>query len=345
MSGRARPATSLARMLLPACLCGLGVVSALAQTFGSILGRVRTESGGVIPSGVNIRIETSEGTPVDRRPATSEGQFEFTGLRKIAYHLTVTADGFQPFQEDVDLGHGADKAILNIFLTPIANSKRPPSAPGSKMDAKAPAKARKEYEKGLRSLARRDLEGARAHLARAAGEYPCYVGAETQLARTLAALHAYPDAEFRLRKVIQCDPGFPGAFAQLGQLLNAQKRYRDSEALLEQAIGRSMEAWPLYYELGAAEYGLGEYRKAEASYLKAQSLDPEPFPEFHIRLADTYLKESAYDKAYAEMAAYLSADPGGRFRDRVEKIMQEMRSRGVLHAVQTSSPQSPAGVQ
>jgi tetratricopeptide (TPR) repeat protein len=277
---------------------------------------------------------------VDRRPASAEGQFEFAGLRKIAYHLTISAEGFQIFQQDVDLGHGADEIILNIFLVPLAQTKRKHSAPGSLMDAKAPASARHEYEKGLRALERKNLEGARDHLTKAAGEYPCYASAQRDLALTLSTLHAYQEAEDRLKKVIQCDPGFLDAYAALGQLLNAQRRYQDSKAILERALAGSAEDWQLYYQLGWAEYGLGNYHRAEESYRKVQSLHPGPFPEFHIKLADTYLKESAYDKAYGEMETYLREDPGGRFAGKVKKIMQEMKSAGVLHAAQVPAPQS-----
>ena len=49
-----------------------------------------------------------------------------------------------------------------------------------------------------------------------------------------------------------------------------------------------------------------------------------------MKVADVYLAQEAYDKAYAEMQAYLQAQPSGRFAEKIRKIIREMGAAGVL---------------
>ena len=57
---------------------------------------------------------------------------------------------------------------------------------------------------------------------------------------------------------------------------------------------------------------------------------PSPPAEFHVKMADCYLKEKAFDKAYSQMDEYLKAEPDGRFAAKIKEIMQRMKAAGVL---------------
>jgi tetratricopeptide (TPR) repeat protein len=296
------------------------------------MGQVRTEDGQVIPSGVNLRLETGEGGMVGQQPANSDGQFEFDNLRKIIYHLTATADGFQPAEKDVDLGYGANRVIVNLLLTPLTKTRQVASALPTLTDMQAPGKARKEYEKGVHALMEKDVGEARARFEAAVAIFPCYARAQTDLALALTMQHESSGAEAALKKALLCDPGYLDAYPQLGQLYNAEKKFAESETVLQQGLRHSAGAWSIYYQLGVAYYGLKEYAKAEETFLKSRSLNQSPPAELHVKLADVYLKESSYDKAYAEMQAYLRADPGGRLAAKVKNIMQQMEASGVAKA-------------
>ena len=79
-----------------------------------------------------------------------------------------------------------------------------------------------------------------------------------------------------------------------------------------------------------AHFGLGQYSEAESEYLKVLALNSSPPAEFRVKLADVYLKEKAYDRAYSQMDQYLRAEPNGRFAGQVRSIMQQMKASGVL---------------
>jgi tetratricopeptide (TPR) repeat protein len=305
-----------------------------------LAGQIRGSDGHTIPSGVNLRLETAQGVMVQTQPANPGGKFELTDLHKQPYRLTVTAEGFQTLQQDLDLSFSATRVFINLFLTPVGESKSKKAAPSALTDQQAPRKAREECAKGVQALSKEEYSQARAHFERAIAKYPCYARAQTQLAITLIDLSDPTSAESAVRKSIECEPGFYEAHLVLGQLLNMQKRFNESEPVLREGARLAPGSWQFHYQLGVADLGLGENAKAEQEYQKVLSLNPTPPADYYVKVADVYLAEKAYDKAYAEMQAYLQADPGGRFADKIRRIIQEMEAAGVLSKSKLSSPQA-----
>jgi tetratricopeptide (TPR) repeat protein len=338
-----RPASTYLLILF---LLGIGLLApapAACQETVVLSGQVVTYTGQTLRSGVTITLETESGERAAQTPANSAGGFEIGGLKKLRYRLIVSAEGFETWQQDIDLGRGANQYTVRITLTPLNKVKEIAESAPTLTDAQAPKTARKEYEKGSRALAARQLDEARTHLEKALSEFPCYARAQTDLAVVLTERRELQGAEAALRKAVQCDPGFPDAYTQLGQLLNAEKKFAESADLLQEGLRRSPGAWQFYYQLAMAHYGLKLYNQAEEEFLKVQSINPRPPAELHVKLADVYLKRNAYEKAYAEMQAYLKAEPDGRFAPKIKVIMQQMESSGALGAPPSKVAQQPPG--
>ena len=319
-----------------------GTVESVAPQTVTLEGTVRAEGGRTLSSGALVRLESEEGLTAAEQPVNTAGQFLFSNLAKTIFSVIVSADGFQTWQQTMDLGRGSTKFFINVSLTPLARSAGPPLDAPSVTDSQAPKKARKEYEKGSRALRARNLNEAKSNLEKAIAEYPCYARAQTDLALALSARHEAAPAEAALKKAIECDPGFLNAYAELGQLLNAEKKFADSQGVIQEGLRRSPGSWQFYSELAASHYGLGQYHQAEEEYLKAQSLNAAPLPDLRVKLADVYLKEGNYDKAYLEMQQYMRSEPEGRFGSKVKAIMQQMESSGVLHPGQAQTASQPA---
>ena len=311
-----------------------------AQNTATLEGSVRTDQGRTIPSGVQIRLETEEGQVAAAVPANSDGRFEISGLPKVRYRLTVTAEGFQTHEEHVDLGTAANQAMINIFLSPALKTKVDASPLGSRTDANASHQARKEYEKGAQAFSKRKLPEAQAHFEKAIAEYPCYARAQADLGMTLAAQQNPSGAEAPLEKAIECDPDYLESYGLLANVYNAERKFAESAQVAHEGLRRSPNTWQLHFQLGVAQLGLGQLARAEDEFQRVQSLNPEPPAQLHVKLADLYLKKNAYNQAYAEMQAYLHAEPDGRFAAKIKRIMQEMETAGVLQARQTLAPNS-----
>ena len=100
---------SLGITALPAWVAGQGLGSA-----GVVTGTVKDPSGAVIP-GATVTIYNPV-TGFERTASTdASGSFTFTNIPFNPYHLTVTAAGFTPHVQDVDLNSGVP-VNLNIAL-------------------------------------------------------------------------------------------------------------------------------------------------------------------------------------------------------------------------------------
>ncbi|HLY59939.1 MAG TPA: tetratricopeptide repeat protein [Terriglobia bacterium] len=314
---------------------------ATAQQKVTLVGDVRSESGAIIGPSVTLRLETLDGDLVDQRIGESDARFQFDNLSDVVYRLRVTAPGFQAYEKEVDLTGPRYNVYIQVVLVPLTKSKAAADLP-TLTDEAAPRKARKEYEKGSRALKERNLDDARVHLVKATEEYPCYARAQTDLALAFVLLKDVPSAEAALRKSIACNADYLEAYSRLGILLESSKRFAEGENILEEGLRRSPNSWDLHFQLAAVYSGLERYDKAEEEYLKVRQLNPAPPAELRVRLADLYYRMKNYGKSYAEMQAYLSEEPNGRFAARTRVVMQEMTSSGKVHAadIQPSRPAS-----
>ena len=95
------------------CLAASPIMAQLGNA-GSIEGVIKDPSGGVV---VGARVEVINPVTGFQRQATTDadGNFKFTNVPFNPYHLTVTAAGFAPFTQDVDV-RSAVPVTLQISL-------------------------------------------------------------------------------------------------------------------------------------------------------------------------------------------------------------------------------------
>ncbi|MGD0697494.1 MAG: tetratricopeptide repeat protein [Terriglobia bacterium] len=317
-------------VLLVAGLVILGAESATAQEWKTLVGEVRTERDQEITSDVTVIVQAFDGTRITQTHTDSQGHFEVPELVGVSYTLLVSAEGYHPLVQTVDLRQEGSIVNVKLILTRRRQAGAPAPLPPALTDLSASKKARKAFQKGVRALNAGNLGDARSQFEAAVAEYPCYARAQTGLAATLRAAEDGRGAEAALRKAMQCDPGFIDAYISLGQVLSGEKRFAESEAVLNQGLRLSPSNWQLYDKLAAVHYSTGQYAKAEKEWLEVRSLNPSPSPELHAKLGTTYLKEGVNDKAYVEMQAYLREDANGRFVHQIKALMQRIEASGAL---------------
>lgn len=188
----------------------LGVSPSVSQQrMLSIQGQVHTANGSPLPLDITVRLEAAEEVSVTQQYVGANGKFEFDNLKGGLYRLTVTAKGYKTATQDVDMHYFASR-YPNIYL--VQQDTKETAAPSShtvpSTDLAAPKNARKEYEKGHRSLQSGNFEEARSHLEKAVAEYPCYARALASLGVALSMQHQFAPAESALRKSMACDSGF-----------------------------------------------------------------------------------------------------------------------------------------
>lgn len=324
------------KILLFAGLLTLVVSPAVSQQRTiSIQGQVHTGNGMPLPDDVTVYLGAAEEVSVTQQYVGANGKFEFDNLKNGLYRLTVTAKGYKTATQEVDMHYFASR-YPNIYLLPEDTkvTAAPSSHTVASTDLAAPKKARREYEKGQRSIQDGNSAEARSHLEKAVEDYPCYARALASLGVALSMQNQLAPAETTLRKALTCDSGFLEAYIQLAILLSAQGKFAESQANLQAALGHFPGEWQLYYQLGTATGGAGKYAEAEQAFSKAESLNPALPPESHLKIAAMYIRWKQYDKARAEMQAYLAADPNGRFAAETRNMIKRLESSGMLSSTQ-----------
>lgn len=331
--------TATVFLSMAASLAALQMSGQMVRLEGTVSGE-----GGQPPPNVHVRLESEEGDEVFETRLNDQGRYAFSDLTRSVYHVVVTADGYETYGETVDLTRSAFRTILDITMTPLRTAAAD-AEPPSLTDSKAPRNARKDYQRGLEALAANRIPDAKAHFAKAVKEYPCYARAQTAEALSLISDRDLKGAEGALKKAIDCDAGFTSAYLKLGELYNAELRFKEGQQVLESGLRQAPGSWKFHYFLGAADYGLGLYPEAEEEYLRSESLTPPAPPDVHVKLADVYSKERQFGHAYAEMKAYLAADPDGRFAEKVKEVMSQMRAAAAAaRAAAAASPAQPQAV-
>ncbi len=334
---RLHVAWSLTALCFVACL--LLPLDAWSQgRTADLSGQVSTDRGVAVSDAVVV-LQTPEGQTVEQKSVTTAGQFFFTNVPKGRYTLVVKAEGFETYSEPLDMAEGADQYQASVNLTEAGKLVQSTAEPPALSDAQAPKEAKHNYEKAEKAIASRKYGEARKQLQAAVAQYPCYARAQSKLGLVMSQQKDYKDAEAAFRKSISCDAGYLSAYLELGQLLNAENRFGESLPVLDQGLRQAPSDWSFYYESGIAQYGLKHYNLAEQQFDKAKSLTTAPPAELDAKLADVYLKENSFQKAYASMQDYLKAEPDGHFASRIKSIMKQMESSGVLQAQAPAFPQ------
>ena len=170
---------------------------------------------------------------------------------------------------------------INLFLigskNPHTTGLQNPSGSVSKLDLKAPPKARREYEHGYQLLLRKDLKGAVEHLAKAIAIYPQFVAAHNALG---------------------------SAYLNLGKNDLAQGEF-------SQAVGLDDHLPSSYLNLGCADLALKDYPGAEEAFRKASAIAPL---DIQLQLALAYGEFLNHDYAgvLATAAKSMKASTKGR---------------------------------
>ena len=176
---------------------------------------------------------------------------------------------------------------------------------------------------------------ARRQLEKAVAEYPCYARAQVALAQVDLHDRNTDSAEAHFKKAIQCDGTFLDSFSELAELYILEKKFAEGEAILNQGLRLSPQAWLFRYQMGQVHYGLRKYSDAVQDYLQAQSLHAEMPAKFHIKLGTAYMRVAAYDKALAEFQIYLRLEPNGQYAAVARETSARMVKEGITSASST----------
>jgi tetratricopeptide (TPR) repeat protein len=293
---------------------------ALPGTSVEITGQLRAPDPRLPISNLIVRLDSS-GNLVDQTSTDPNGHFRFSRLRRGAYTVTVRAPGYQTAQQAIDL-FATNRAHILLDLVPEKTETRAPAA--STVDARVPAEAQKEYDRGQSDLRDHKTDRAIVHLERAAALHPDFFDAHLLLGTVYREAAQWEKAERSLRRALELRPETVTALIELGEVYRRQKRYHDAERALAEALRLDAGAWQAHFTLARVYWEKGEVLKAAAPTGRALQLRPD-YAEAHLLGGNIFVRLGRFPEAVVEYEEYLRLAPKGEFAEQARELTQKLK--------------------
>lgn len=323
----------LARIASLAVAIVVAAATSLAQANHTLQGKVVLPNGSQPPNPVRITL-TFRGVRVYEVFTDLSGRFSFSGLRRGGYQLTADGDGqtFETTRVNAEIsayGSAPQSFTQNIQLQLIAGKSSPPPAVTSieAAEPNIPARARQEYEKGLKDAQDSKPEKAEMHFREAIAAHPPFYLAHVALAEQCAKLKRDADAAQAYQEAIEVKPDQAPAYVGLGLLLVKQKKYSDAIPPLRRSLEIEKQSSTPYLFLGLAEMMTGDYQSSESDLLRAYEIGKPALA--HIYLANLYELKGDPAKAIEHLKTFLKESPNlpdqrqVDIREAIEKLKQQ----------------------
>ena len=212
----------------------------------------------------------------------------------------------------------------------------------SKLDLKAPGKAKKEYDEGYRLLMRKDLQAALAHLSSAVTIYPRYVAAHNALGTAYLDLNQNEQARAEFEKSIELDDHLASSFLNLGCANLSLKQFAPAEA----AFRKASDIAPLDAQAQLAlAYGELQNKNYSGVLETVKKVHEKPHHEkavlVHYFAAGAWEAQENFPEAQKEMATLLQEDPKSELADNFRAAIEQLKLDEAKHEEAKLHPAEP----
>ncbi|ABF40867.1 von Willebrand factor, type A [Candidatus Koribacter versatilis Ellin345] len=225
--------------------------------------------------------------------------------------------------------------IDSLNHSPLEN----PTIALSKLDLKAPGKARQEYEKGYQALAKKDFTQALGHLEKATAIYPSYVSAFNALGAAHLGLGQSDEARAAFAEAISLDDHLPNSYLNMGCAELALKDYAGAERDITQASSMAPLDFQVKAALAYSQYMNNNYQAvvATADDVHARKHSGAALVHFYAAAAWDAQGNPAY--AQRELRLLMKEDPKSPAAIQAKSLMQQLQDEGV-HSKKTTRVES-----
>lgn len=302
----------------------------------SLQGRVRFSDGSAPPNPVKVTL-TFNGRRMYETFTDISGRFFFTGLQRGNYQLVAEGDDqtFDTTKVEAEVnayGSAPQSFTQNIQLRPRAGKAVSPAAVTSveAVDANLPARAREEYDRGIKDAGNKKPENAVKHLQEALSVHPQFYSAYVAIADQYMKLKRDAEAAEAYQKAIELKPDRAPAYIGLGMMFVKQKKYSEAIAPLRRSLEINKQSSAPFMFLGLAEMMTGDYQSSEANLLRAYDIGKPALVRMY--LANLYDLKGEPAKAIEQLQAFLKESnlPQERqieIREVIEKLKKQMANK------------------
>ena len=196
----------------------------------------------------------------------------------------------------------------------------------SKLDLKAPGKARREYEKGYQLLMRKDLQGAIEHLNSAIESYPEFVAAHNALGTAYLNSGQHKDARDEFLKATSLDDHLPNSYLNLGCAQLALNDYPGAEESFRRASSMAPLDLPLLLALTYGEFANKNYTGVISTVHEVHERKHKGAAMVHFFAAGAWEAQSNLAQAQQEMKTLLQEEPHSPSAEQFRKVLEELNN-------------------
>lgn len=202
----------------------------------------------------------------------------------------------------------------------------------SKLDLKAPWKARREYDKGYQLLMKKDFKAAVEHLSKAVELYPKFVAAHNALGSAYLSLGQNDQAQAEFSQAVALDDHLPNSHLNLGVAELALKNYGGAEESLKKASEVAPLDLSLQRALAYGQYVNKDYAGVISTAQRVHRRKHEGSAIVHYFAAAAWEAQNNVPEAQKEFEALLREDPKSQVAEQVRQILRQLSSEQTKRA-------------
>jgi VWFA-related protein len=209
----------------------------------------------------------------------------------------------------------------------------------SKLDLKAPGRARNEYARGLRFLAKDDFKSAAESLQKAISIYPNYVAAHSALGCAYFQLKEYDRARQEFAQAIQLDDHLSSSYLNLGRAQMALGEIPAAQASMEKASAIAPLDTNLLLALTYTQYMNHDYPDAIKTAQRTHNQSHPGTANVHYFAAASWQALNNLPEARNELQTFLTEDPDSAFAGTARRIVEEIEIKEAQPALAVGAPE------
>jgi tetratricopeptide (TPR) repeat protein len=294
-----------------------------APTSSTVVVRVQAPDGGPFDQSAEVALSQGGEGGANHQFTRDAGEAEFNNVSAGTYYVLVTAPGYKPAHDSVDVsGFGGDSTV---WIRLESDSGVAPASNGRGGHVLAP-KAQKLAAKGLEYLRAGKFQEAQKQFEAAYKLAPGDPDVNYLLGYTLLQEKDLDGAQTYLQRAISIEPHNISALVALGQLRLQQDNLSAATTTLEQVISLDAENWMAHWSLASAYLRDQQYEKARLEADAAIKFGKGAANGAEIIIGESWAASGDKEKAIDALEAFLRDAPGNSAAQSAQAMIAKLKA-------------------
>jgi len=195
----------------------------------------------------------------------------------------------------------------------------------SALELNVPGNAKKEFQKAVEAMGKKEFERAEKGFQRALELYPQYAMAWNHLGVLYMQQGKPAQGVEAFEKAVALNDRYPSALVNLGKVRMEQRKAAEAEQLLQKAVAADPRNAEAYAVLASVQYTRKEYAAAAETATRVHPLGDEQFAIAHWIAARSYEEQQKDAEAIAEYTIFLKEAPTSTLAEKARAALKKLR--------------------